>query len=284
MTEELQNLPLSTLFAGPLIAAIDASVEAQTETLALLREHGYDEDGNLVTVSFGYTTTESDPEGGTRRVAREIEIPLLLFLSLPNLVIHEIEEEFSAKITEVERTEAETDGFEASSAHRFTPLHPRRLRVTPADRETTLDRKTRSTYDLDVRMVAELQNQSVGMDRLERAATTATDDRLDEEGTERLARERREETDGGVRSRTRDAADARGDPAPIAAGADRPPVDPTEYTVSELREALAAVEDVDRLETVLDAERANLDRTTARQVIERRMAELRDASAEASSE
>ncbi|MFC3958627.1 DUF2589 domain-containing protein [Halovivax cerinus] len=310
MTEELQNLPLSALFSGPLIAAIDASVEAQTETVELLREHGYDEAGNLVTVTFGYTTTESDPAGGTRRVAREIEIPLLLFLSLPNLVIHEIEEEFSAKITKVQSTEAESDSVEPASRHRLTPIRPPRLRVTPSDQETTLDRKTRSTYDLTVRMVAELRNESAGMDRLERVAATATTDRIDEARTEQLAETRREETDGGGLSPVpgRDGTASQPTPdadatAPVrtpatpdesddegsetgdqlagqsADSADRAVGDPSEYTVSELRETVAEVDDIDDARSLLEAERTGRNRKTARRAIERRIEHLRDEEA-----
>ncbi|AGB16597.1 Protein of unknown function (DUF2589) [Halovivax ruber XH-70] len=262
MTDELQNLPLSSLFSGPLIAAIDASVEAQTESVALLREYGYDEDGQLVTVTFGYTTIESDPAGGTRRVAREIEIPLLLFLSLPNLVIHQIEEEFSAKITEVETVENEP----AAASPAMVPYRPPRLRVTPSDRETTMDRKTRSTYDLNVRMVAELQNQSAGMDVLDRVTQTATSDRVDEERTAALSATEGH-PDGGGPAIAPGTDDGR--------RADLSVPDPSAFTVSELQSAIDDIDDGATLRAMLTAERENHDRKTARQAIERRLDDVR---------
>lgn len=168
--EELQNLSLSDLLSGPLVAAIDASLHAQTETVALLREVGYDRQGSLRTVSFDYETSDLDPETGEqRRGRRRLEIPLLLFLSLPNLQVSEIEEQFSARITRVESVERE---IESSGA-----FLPSRLTVTPAERSTTMDRKTRSRFHLDVRMVAELQNQTPGMEVLERAANAAVTER-----------------------------------------------------------------------------------------------------------
>lgn len=176
--DDLRNLPLSSLFSGPLIAAIDASLQAQSEQIDLLLDAGYD-DGELVTVSFGYTTTALDPDTGrSGRVAKEIEIPLLLFLTLPNLVITEIEEEFSAKLTEVEETSREAD--------RNRRLRPLRLKVAPAGQSTTRDRTTRSHFDLDVRMVAELDQQSTGMEMLDRAANNAITERVDEAATKRL--------------------------------------------------------------------------------------------------
>ena len=103
--DTLDSLPLSSLFSGPLIAAIDASVAAQMEAVSLLREAGYDERGNLRTINFRYTSPEPDPESGEyRRVTNELQIPVLLFLSPPNLQIRLIEEEFSARITTVEET------------------------------------------------------------------------------------------------------------------------------------------------------------------------------------
>lgn len=176
--DDLRNLPLSQLFSGPLIAAIDASVQAQTEQVDLLLEAGYD-DGELVTVTFGYTTTELDPDSGReRRVAKELEVPLVLFLTLPNLVVTELEEEFSAKLTEVEAVE------DSSSPKRLAT--PFRLNVAPATRSTTRDRKTRSNFDLDIRMVAALDQQSVGMEMLERAANNAISERVDGPATKRL--------------------------------------------------------------------------------------------------
>ena len=181
--DDLRNLPLSHLFSGPLVAAIDASVQSQSEAVNLLLETGFDDDGDLVTVAFGYTTRELDPDTGEeRRVAKRIEVPLVLFLSLPNLQISEIEEEFSARITEVEETERP-----ASTPRVASPL---RLNVAPAGRSTTRDRTTRSRFDLNIRMVAELQNESTGTELLERAANNATFETVDEERTERLAEDR----------------------------------------------------------------------------------------------
>lgn len=185
--DDLRNLPLSHLFSGPLVAAIDASIQAQSETVDLLLETGFDDEGDLVTVGFGYTTTELDPETGEeRRVAKRIDVPLLLFLSLPNLIVTEIEEEFSATITEVEESEGSSSPARVSS--------PLRLNVAPSSQSTTFDRKTKSTFDMDVRMVAQLQNESTGMETLERAANTAMFETVDEKKTERLAEEQREPT------------------------------------------------------------------------------------------
>jgi hypothetical protein len=177
--DDLENLPLSFLFAGPLVAAIDASIQSQSETVETLLETGFDAEGDPVTVTFGYTTTEVDPETGReRRVGKELEVPLLLFLSLPNLQVSRIEEEFSARITETEETERPTKTGRIAS--------PRRLNVTPASQSTSLDRTTKSRFDLNIRMVAELQNESTGAELLERAANNATFERADAERTERL--------------------------------------------------------------------------------------------------
>ncbi|WP_247728978.1 electron transfer flavoprotein subunit alpha/FixB family protein [Halovivax limisalsi] len=54
-------------------------------------------------------------------------------------------------------------------------------------------------------------------------------------------------------------------------------VDPDDHTVSELRDALSDVDDLDELADVLDAEREGQDRKTAREAIEARMDELREA-------
>lgn len=183
--DDLSNLPLSHLFSAPLIAALDATLQAQSEKMAVLLETGFDENGDLVVVAFDYTTSEIDPEtGDERRVVKRIDVPLLLFLSLPELVVHEIEETFSARITEVEETERERD-----RERRILPREvrqPSRLKVAPSGKTETFARKTQETYDLDIRMVAEVETQSTGMETLERAVNTGIFETVNEEKTEQL--------------------------------------------------------------------------------------------------
>jgi hypothetical protein len=188
--EKLGNLPLSQLFSGPLVAAIDASVQSQRESISLLMETGFDEDGTLVTVTFEYPMPDTDPDTGeARRTTRRVEIPLLLFLTLPNLQISRIEEEFSARITGVE--ERTTEGAtEATSRLTGSTVAPFRLRVKPASRSTDVSRTVRSQFDLNVRMVAELRNESAGMDLLERAVSNASFEPDADRGVDEVSRER----------------------------------------------------------------------------------------------
>jgi hypothetical protein len=184
-TDTLADLPLSSLFSGPLVAAVEASIQAQTESISLIREVGFDDEGNLVTVSFEYRTTEVDPETGEQRQAsRRLTVPLVLFLSVPELVVHEIEQEFSARIVDTESEEREEDSERSGGAAGLPTLAPSRLRVSPASEETTFSRRTKTKFDLDVRMVAEIDTQSTGMEMLERAANGAV--REDRGASERI--------------------------------------------------------------------------------------------------
>lgn len=176
-TDTLADLPLSSLFSGPLVAAVEASIQAQTESLALVREVGFDDEGELRTVSFEYRTTEVDPETGEQRQAsRQLTVPLVLFLSVPELVVHEIEQEFSARIVDTETKEREEDSDESGGSGGLPAFSPSRLRVSPASEETSFSRRTKSKFDLDVRMVAEIDTQSTGMEMLERTANGAIRD------------------------------------------------------------------------------------------------------------
>ena len=194
-TDTLADLPLSTLFSAPLIAAIDASAQAQQETVDLLREIGFEPDGTPSTVSFEYATTESDSTTGeTVQRRKTLSVPVLLFLSLPELVVHEVEQTFSAKIVDVESSEGERPTSEGKSERRVTKgkatrsssLAPRRLTVAPATQSESFARRSRSAFDLDVTMRAEVENKSTGVDLLERTlATTVTDgDATDERASD----------------------------------------------------------------------------------------------------
>jgi len=177
--DKLENLPLSQLFSGPLLAAIDASVQSQEATIDLLLQTGFDDEGNLVTVSFEYREPGTDPQTGEAGRTSRIEIPLLLFLTLPNLQISRIEEEFSAQITGFEETEDDESGSESTRSTTTGPFagstlsKPLRLRVKPSGRSRQYDRTVRSRFDLSVTMVAEVRNESAGMDILERAVSNA---------------------------------------------------------------------------------------------------------------
>lgn len=206
-TDTLADLPLSTLFSAPLIAAIDASAQAQSETVDLLREVGFEPDGTPATVSFEYATTDVDPATGERRQRpKTLDVPLLLFLSLPELVVHEVEQTFSARIVDVEDVERETDGDDAGGRVKSPSLRPRRLYVAPAGRSETFARRTKTTFDLDITMRAEVENRSTGMDLLERSLmTTVTDGDTDETPAERTAERTKTDRTKAEPARTKEA-------------------------------------------------------------------------------
>jgi len=192
-TDTLADLPLSTLFSAPLIAAIDASAQAQQETVDLLRDVGFEPDGTPATVSFEYATTEYDSNTGEAVQRRKtLSVPILLFLSLPELVVHEVEQTFSAKIVDVESSEGERPSKGAKSerlakagkATRSSSLLPRRLKVAPATSSESFARRSRSAFDLDITMRAEVENKSTGVDLLERTLATTVTDGEATDGTE----------------------------------------------------------------------------------------------------
>lgn len=174
-TETLSDLPLASLFSAPLVAAVEANVQAQRESLRLLREIGF-EGGSLRTVSFSYTTTGIDSETGAEsRIQKELEIPVVLFLSFPELVVHEVEQTFSARITGERTEESEENGNGDGGSGGAAPFlpSPTRLQVAPSSESATFSERTKSKYDLDIRMVAEVDTQTAGMETLERAANSA---------------------------------------------------------------------------------------------------------------
>ena len=200
-TDTLADLPLSTLFSAPLIAAIDASAQAQQESVDLIREVGFESDGTPASVSFEYATTEFDSATGEAVQRRKtLSVPILLFLSLPELVIHEVEQTFSAKIVDIESSEGERPVSEDEPT-RSSSLTPRRLKVAPATGSESFSRRSRSAFDFDVTMRAEVENTSTGVDLLERTLTTTvtdedTPDRTENEPGRRPARpDRRTETE-----------------------------------------------------------------------------------------
>jgi hypothetical protein len=184
MISSLSSLPLSTLMAAPIVASMEASLQAQTSKVDLILSVGFDEAGNLVTIPFDYPTNEVDPgTGEVRRVVKRLDIPLLMFMSFPELVVHEIEETFSARITEVE------DVGERDSEQVAGFVEPVRLNVAPTQQSSPSARQSQGAFDLEIRMRAEIASESTGIEMLQRAAGSAVSERIEEEKTEELARE-----------------------------------------------------------------------------------------------
>lgn len=175
--DTLADLPLSSLFSAPLIAAIDASAQAQQATVDLVREVGFESNGSPATVSFEYATSERDSTTGEERRRRKtLSVPVLLFLSLPELVVHEIEQTFTAKIVDVDSSNGERSS-DRRDLKRSPTLYPSRLTVAPANQSETFAKRTRTTFDLDITMRAEVENKSTGLDLLERTLTRTVTDR-----------------------------------------------------------------------------------------------------------
>lgn len=123
MSKELVNLDFQAMIGGPLTAAINAQTEAALATVDFINtvgKVGANDDGidpnTLTTVVFEY-------DDGTNQTT--ITVPTLTIVPIPNITINDIEIDFNAKITSIDKEERSTNskfGISASVAAKFGPV------------------------------------------------------------------------------------------------------------------------------------------------------------------
>lgn len=96
----LKPLPIESMVAAPLIAAIDAQAIMNDTMIRFFDEFAVDNDNNIRTVGFNYTTPEYDSDGyptGTQSDVT-VHVPFIAIAPLPNLAIETLDIEFDLRI------------------------------------------------------------------------------------------------------------------------------------------------------------------------------------------
>lgn len=106
----LQSLPIDTMIAGPLLAAVAAQIRASHAYKEFVETVGL-EDGKPVMIPFEYVEDVLNSEGAVvdQRV-RKFSVPLLALVSHPNVNIDTVAIEFDLTIENLEQSTSSTQG------------------------------------------------------------------------------------------------------------------------------------------------------------------------------
>jgi hypothetical protein len=112
---EFQALPLDTIVAAPLVAAINAqraSTLNMIEYLNSLLKEG-DNGGNLtpITVKLSSKIADKDADGVTKIKEVNIEVPILAIVPIPHLRIDSVTTHFKYEIVSAEKNSISSDKF-----------------------------------------------------------------------------------------------------------------------------------------------------------------------------
>ena len=109
IAEQFAGLQMDQLIGAPLRAAADASTQLANSTAEFINRIGFDGDGKVRTVAFGYQKRSVNEDGTSNLDEMKVDIPMLSIVPIPNLQIDEVNILFDMEVKQSEREESGMD-------------------------------------------------------------------------------------------------------------------------------------------------------------------------------
>ena len=143
---------MDQLIGGPLSAAADASTQLANSTADFINRVGFDDQGNVRNVAFGYQKYTPNEDGTSSLDEMKVSVPVLAIVPIPNLQIDEVNILFDMEVKQSERQESSKDM--SASLNASGKIGPFKISVTGS--VSSHSSNTRSTdnsakYHVDVR-------------------------------------------------------------------------------------------------------------------------------------
>ncbi len=109
IAEQFAGLQMDQLIGGPLSAAADASTLLANSTADFINRVGFDAEGKVRNVAFGYQRRTPNEDGTSSLDEMKVSVPMLAIVPIPNLQIDEVNILFDMEVKQSERQESATD-------------------------------------------------------------------------------------------------------------------------------------------------------------------------------
>lgn len=109
IAEQFAGLQMDKLIGAPLRAAADASTQLAHSTAEFIKTVGFEDNGKVRTVAFGYQRRSTNEDGTSNLDEMKVDIPLLAIVPIPNLQVDEVNVLFDMEVKQSERQESEMD-------------------------------------------------------------------------------------------------------------------------------------------------------------------------------
>lgn len=100
---------MDQLIGAPLRAAADASNLLANSTAEFINRVGFDANGNVQTVAFGYQKRSVNEDGTSNLDEMKVNVPMLAIVPIPNLQVDEVNILFDMEVKQSERQESSMD-------------------------------------------------------------------------------------------------------------------------------------------------------------------------------
>ena len=143
----MENIPISDIISGPLVATSDAQTQLTNTTLDFIKSVGLDENNSIKTIAFTYELND-----GSTPITMTVTVPLLSILKTPNLSIKSTEINFNIEINEQESSVTDSN-------NKFAFLG----RLTSTKK---IERETNTTSTYSYKLIAEDSGPPEGLARI----------------------------------------------------------------------------------------------------------------------
>ncbi len=152
IAEQFAGLRMDQLIGGPLTAAADASNQLACSTAEFINRVGFDSNGKVRTVAFGYQRRSVNNDGTSNLDEMKVDVPMLAIVPIPNLQVDEVNILFDMEVKQSEKSESTTD----MNATMNTSVNLGVVKVSVTGNVSSHQANTRSTdnsakYHVDVR-------------------------------------------------------------------------------------------------------------------------------------
>jgi hypothetical protein len=152
VAEQFSGLDMKNLIGAPLSAAAESSVLLARSTADFINTVGFDADGKVRNVSFGYQKLEPNDDGTSELQGMKVEVPMLAIVPIPNLQIDEVNVLFDMEVKQSEKSENSTDiGASLSGSARFGPIRVSVSGSVSSHMSNTRSSDNSAKYHVDVR-------------------------------------------------------------------------------------------------------------------------------------
>lgn len=152
IAEQFAGLQMDKLIGAPLTAAADASVQLANSTADFINKVGFDGNGNLRTVAFGYQSRSVNEDGTSNLDEMKVDVPMLAIVPIPNLQVDEVNILFDMEVKQSEKAESSLDvGVQLNVTARFGPVKVSVTGNVSAHQAHTRSSDNSAKYHVDVR-------------------------------------------------------------------------------------------------------------------------------------
>lgn len=152
IAEQFAGLQMDQLIGAPLRAAADASIQLATSTAEFINNVGFDNDGKVRTVAFGYQKRSVNEDGSSNLDEMKVDVPMLAIVPIPNLQVDEVNILFDMEVKQSERQESSLDmGASLTGSLKIGPVRVSVTGSVSAHQSNTRSSDNSAKYHVDVR-------------------------------------------------------------------------------------------------------------------------------------